>query len=180
MVTEENSLAVSYELQVGQTNSFFPNKVELASRAFEDTVPNCSRGMTLNLGVPEGTTLTIVVAMLSAGAGIVATEFLKHLGEELWHAVRQLILSNAERKEESKDKFVLEFRIGEEYVRASLSDLGNHSEIDLQNFIKQTLPQLFLECAEKVNTEKPNSASAHADPKRRPSLFSRIFRSGDE
>ena len=152
MVGDEYNFAISYGLDVGRTNSFFSNSREEAVSAFEQKLPNCSQGMSFHMGFPEGTTLTIVIAMVSAGAGIVATEFLKHLGEELWHAVRKLILPAKERSKESDDEFVLDFRIGDEYVRASLSDLGNINETDLKRFIEETLPRLFMECSKKLET----------------------------
>ena len=153
MKGEQNSLAISYNLDVGRTNSFFTNSREAARNAFEETVPNCSEGGSYHMGLPEGTTLTIAIAMFSAGAGVVATEFLKELGKELWNAVRRLILPNKERKEESKDKFVIELHIGEVSVIASLSDLGSRNEIEIKHFIEKTLPRLFMECAKKIEKE---------------------------
>jgi hypothetical protein len=165
------------DLDVGSTWYALAAGPENVQSAFESAFADFELRKKLTMhSMAAGTTIDLVITGLSAGAGIVAIEFLKGAGKDLWKALRSLLpekkseSSSATESESSSarsgDTIALTLEIDGKKVKTRITLPSPRKEISteelLRRFCLDRAAELYLQEIEQRKREAPHSARLEA------------------
>jgi hypothetical protein len=126
----------------------FSALAEEARDSFREVFPSSQFVRTWAVHSPlAGTTIHIILAGLSAGAGIVAVESLKEAGKSLWKALSKITLSKGEGRDPEEagdgDHLKITVKLGDLSVTTETSGLVEGQSEHLKSFLDSILPRLY-------------------------------------
>jgi hypothetical protein len=146
----------------GSTQYLLSASTERVRTAFREQFPDAQFKKEYALhSWSAGTTLHIVLAGLSAGAGIVAVEALKEAGKSLWNALSKILVKadGSPKEGVGDDRFKVTVNVGELSVSPEISKLGPGQEEQLKAFL-EVLPGLY-EIGNSVSQNKGVPGDKH-------------------
>jgi hypothetical protein len=123
-----------------------------------------------------GTTIDLIITGLSAGAGLVAAEFLKEAGKDLWKAFKSLLPRTAAKKDDGPkhgDRITLTLMIDNRKVTTAISlpsSLKGMTTAELlQQFCENAAADLYMKESAQILRDAPieERLRAHKDKKRK-------------
>jgi hypothetical protein len=163
-------------LDVGSTWYALNAKPMEVKAALESAFPDFDLAREVSLhSSAAGTTINLIITGLSAGAGLVAVEFLKEAGKDLWKALKHLLSGQAERNPDNTGKYgdtinltlVIDRRAK---IAASIS-LPSDDKVafeELRLFCENAPSDLFLKELDRIERDSPLSErlKAYKDAKK--------------
>ncbi len=159
-------------IDVGSTWYALDARLDHVQSAFENAFSDFELRQEIGVhSMVAGTTIDLVITGLSAGAGIVAVEFLKEAGKDLWKALRSLL---PEKKSEGSSAVVgdtirLTLVIDGDKVPSSITLPSPIGEISTEELLKQfcldEAAELYLREVERRKRVAPLSDRLEADKK---------------
>jgi hypothetical protein len=153
-----SNIHVRVEMDPGGTQYLFNVSAPQARDSFREVFPDSQFVRTGAAHSPlAGTTIHIVLAGLSAGAGIVAIEALKEAGKSLWKALSKITVHKAKGMDPEEagdgDRFKITVKLGDLSVTTETSGMIGGQNEYLRNFLDSTLPRLY-EIGDSVSRQK--------------------------